>query len=136
MLRNKQKLLGVLIISVAIASILSLRYFSPLSGSYVDITVEQAKELIEANPSLVVLDVRTEEEFHSERIEGAKNIPVDDLEIRLTKLNPNDKILVYCRTGNRSTQAAKILVQNGFSDFYHMVGGIVSWIQAGYPTIQ
>ncbi|UCH02593.1 MAG: rhodanese-like domain-containing protein [Candidatus Bathyarchaeota archaeon] len=106
-----------------------------MSSNYINITVEQAKELIDTNPSLVVLDVRTEEEFLSEHIEGAKNIPVNDLVIRLTELNPNDEILVYCRKGNRSTQTAKILVQNGFLDFYHMDGGLVAWKQAGYPTI-
>ena len=105
-----------------------------LGSGYEDITVEQAKELIETNPSLMILDVRTEGEYNEEHIEGAINIPLDELQQRLSEINPNDQILVYCRTGNRSTQAAEILVENGVSGFYHMRGGIVAWKQKGYSV--
>ena len=71
---------------------------------------------------------------HDEHIEGAINIPLDELQQRLAEINFTDKILVYCRTGNRSTQAAKILVENRFSNFYHMQGGIIAWEQNGYPV--
>jgi len=116
-------------------SILSLHYYFQLSSNYINITVEQAMELSDTNPSLVVLDVRTEEEFFSARIEEAKNTPVDDLVTRLMELNPNDEILVYSRTGNKNVQAAIILVQNGVLDFYHMDGELVAWKQARYPTV-
>ena len=106
-----------------------------LGSDYEDITVEQAKELIETNPSLVILDVRTEAEYNDEHLEGAINIPLDELEQRLAELNPNNKLLVYCMTGYRSTQAAEILVENGVSGFYHMHGGIVAWKQKGYPVV-
>ena len=106
-----------------------------LGSGYEDITVEQAKELIETNPSLVILDVRTEAEYNVEHLEGAINIPLDELEQRLAELNPNNKLLVYCMTGYRSTQAAEILVENGVSGFYHMRGGIFAWKQKGYQVI-
>lgn len=98
---------------------------------YGDITIEQAKSLIESKPSLIILDVRTQEEYDSDHIEGAILIPVDELENRLDELSKNDELLVYCRTGNRSTNAVNILQANGFTKIFHMNDGITGWIQAG-----
>ena len=97
---------------------------------YGDITIEQAKSLIESKPSLIILDVRTQEEYDSDHIEGAILIPVDELENRLDELSKNDELLVYCRTGNRSTNAVNILQANGFTKIFHMKDGITGWIQA------
>ena len=128
--------MSVLFISIVATSLfVYINLIQPGTG-YEDITVEQAKELIETNPSLMILDVRTEEEYNDEHIEGAINIPLHELQQRLAVINPNDQILVYCRTGNRSTQAAEILVENGLSGFYHMRGGIVAWKQKGYSVIK
>ncbi len=99
---------------------------------YGDITVEQAKKLIEINQSLLILDVRTGSEFDSGHIKGAINIPLEELQQRLGELKPNDEILVYCRTGIRSSKAMKILADNGFSWVYNMLGGIEAWKKAGY----
>ncbi|UCH57387.1 MAG: rhodanese-like domain-containing protein [Candidatus Bathyarchaeota archaeon] len=103
---------------------------------YGDITVEEAVRLIAENPGLVILDVRTEAEFKEGHIEGAINIPVEELQGRLVEINPVDEFLVYCRTGNRSATAVGILEQNGYSRLYHMEGGIVAWTGAGYPTVK
>ena len=132
--RKKPLLVSVLFISVVTTSLFVYYNLIQLGSGYEDITVEQAKELIETNLSLVILDVRTEAEYNDEYIEGAINIPLDELQQRLVEINPNDKILVYCRTGNMSTQAAEILVENGVSGFYRMRGGIVAWKQKGYPV--
>jgi len=134
MYRKKTFLFSVLLISFVATSIFIYYNMIQSWSGYDDITAEQAKELIETNSSLVILDVRTETEYNDKHIEGAINIPLDELQQRLEEINPNDTILVYCRTGNRSTQAAEILVENGFSNFYHMRGGIVAWKQNGYPV--
>lgn len=118
-----------------VISFYSVYYLSSLDNSYINIDVSKAKELIENDPSIVILDVRTEGEYHNEHIEGAINIPVDELEQRVGELIPNTKLLVYCRTGNRSTTASQTLLENGFTGFYHMQDGIEAWKQAGYPTI-
>jgi len=99
---------------------------------YGDITVEQARRLTETNPFLVILDVRTGSEFEGGHIIGAINIPVDELQSRIGTLNSNDEILVYCRTGIRSSRAMKILADNGFLRVYNMLGGIEAWIEANY----
>ena len=104
-------------------------------GGYGDLTVEQAKSLIDSNPALVILDVRSQEEYDSGHLEGAILIPVDELGTRLDELSPDEDLLVYCRTGNRSSNAVNILQANGFTKIYHMKDGITAWIQAGYPTV-
>ena len=102
--------------------------------NYGDITIEQAKLLIESKPSLIILDVRGQDEYDIGHIERAIIIPLDELEDRLDELSKNDELLVYCRTGNRSSSAVNILQSNGFTMIFHMKDGITGWIQAGYPT--
>ena len=64
----------------------------------------------------LLLDVRTQEEYDQDNIEGATLIPVAELEARLKEIEQyKDKpILVYCRSGNRSMTASQILIENGF----------------------
>ncbi|HOP28171.1 MAG TPA: rhodanese-like domain-containing protein [Spirochaetota bacterium] len=65
----------------------------------------------------LIVDVRTPEEFAAARFEGAVNIPLSELEKNLQIFGDKDmKIIVYCRTGNRSGQAKKILIKNGFEN--------------------
>jgi parallel beta-helix repeat protein len=105
-----------------------------LANSYTDITVSEAKTMIESNPSLVILDVRNQSEYNSGHIRNAKLIPVYELESRLDELNINDEILVYCKVGGRSSVASEILASNGFSYVYNMLGGITAWINEGYSV--
>ncbi|MGD2200599.1 MAG: rhodanese-like domain-containing protein [Candidatus Bathyarchaeota archaeon] len=102
---------------------------------YGDVSVEEAMTLIEEKPGLVILDVRTGSEFQDGHIEGAINIPVGELDQRLSEISPNDEYLVYCRTGNRSTTAVEIMKEKGYLMIYHMDGGITAWTQAGLSTI-
>jgi len=85
------------------------------------------------NTDHILLDVRTPEEFASGYIAGAINIPVQELDQRLSELSTDKEIIVYCRSGNRSAQASTILSNNGFSSVADM-GGIIDWEQAGYPV--
>jgi rhodanese-related sulfurtransferase len=103
---------------------------------YGDVTVDAAKSLIESNTTLVIVDVRTQDEYESGHIEGAILIPVSELEERLDELSTEDELLIYCRTGNRSANAVTILQENGFTQIFHMNNGIAAWIHAGYPTVQ
>ena len=99
------------------------------------VKIEQAEKLLA--DGVQVLDVRTKEEWDAGRLKGA--IRVDFLEEGfLTKavaaLDPKKPLLVYCRSGNRSEKAAKILRDGGFSAVYEMTGGIVAWEAAGKPV--
>lgn len=103
-------------------------------NGYTDVSVKEAKELIDSG-DVFVLDVRTVREFESEHIEGAVNINVNELSSRLDEVPRNEAILVYCRSGSRSVTASNILVDAGYSDVYNMLGGMNDWIAAGYPYV-
>ena len=124
----------VLIVLAAALSVYMYQTLVPQS-EYENVSVAKASELLESKPSLVLLDVRTQEEFDNEHIEGAILIPVQELEDRTDELSKDDELLVYCRTGNRSQTAVSILKNKGFEKIYHMDGGITAWKAAGYPTI-
>lgn len=143
---NKQKLvyLAFFFMLLIAISIFAQRAEDDPAGVE-NVTVEEARELIEED-DVFVLDVRTPSEFNSSHIEGATLIPVTNafgsnlspdslLEARINEVPKNKKILVYCRSGHRSTSASKILVAAGYSDIYNMQGGITAWISAGYPVV-
>lgn len=81
----------------------------------------------------LLLDVRTPEEFNSGHIPGAVNISVDQLAQRLSEVPQDKPVVLYCRSGNRSNQAAQILDRAGYTQIYDL-GGIVTWQQQGYPV--
>ena len=103
-------------------------------NGYVNVNVSEAKQMIETNPSLVILDVRTQEEYDEGHLENAVLIPVSELESRLDELNKDKPILVYCKLGGRSATASQILVDNGFSGVYNMLGGVTAWRDVAYPV--
>ena len=104
---------------------------------YVTISVSEAKELILNTSNLFILDVRTQSEFDAGYIEGAYLIPHTEIENRTTELPKNKSvlILVYCRSGKRSTDASQILIDLEFERIFNMDGGIIAWQAAGYEII-
>jgi rhodanese-related sulfurtransferase len=107
----------------------------PEKAKYVDITVQQGKEMIDSG-EVFILDVRTREEYNESHIMGSILIPVQELDIRFKELPQDKKILVYCRSGSRSVTASEILVKNGFTQIYNMQGGITGWKNAGYEVVK
>ncbi len=88
---------------------------------------------------LVILDVRTPEEFEAGHLDGAVMLDFyePDFADRLAELDPDVPYLLYCRSGNRSGQTAAILKDLGFADVADVDGGIVAWADAGLPiTVQ
>ncbi len=130
----------IILVAVAIVAIVAGLYTPRLlhwnNSKYGDVSVQEAKDLIDKKPDIVILDVRTVAEFNDGHIAGAINIPVEELSNRVSELNKGDELLVYCRTGNRSTTAVSILKEAGFTKIYHMHEGISVWIQEGYPVVQ
>ncbi len=78
------------------------------------ITAKQAQTLLENDQNVTLLDVRTIEEFKTGHLRDAQLIPLSVLEKNLNKVNKNKKVIVYCRSGNRSVAASRILEKNGF----------------------
>lgn len=92
---------------------------------------------IQAEPpeGLVILDVRTPEEFADGHLDGAIMIDFyeDDFVDRLSALDPETPYLLYCRSGNRSGKTAAILEDLGFTDVADVDGGVVAWADSGLP---
>lgn len=101
-------------------------------------SVEDLKQQLDSNTDLLVLDVRTSNDFADEqgRIGQAKNIPVEELPNRLDELNgyASKPVYLVCRTDRRSAKAAQILTRNGFTDVHIVRGGMTDWNKAKYPV--
>lgn len=89
---------------------------------------EEARRIMEEEKDCLILDVRTPDEFAAGHIEGAVCIPLETMDRAIgTKLKDKDQvILVYCRSGSRSTRAALKLVQSGYRNVKEM-GGLITW---------
>ena len=93
-----------------------------------NITAEEAKKLMDTEEGYVILDVRTQAEYEQKHIPGAILIPDYEIEaLALEKLPDKDQlILVYCRSGRRSKNAAQILADLGYTNIKEF-GGIIDW---------
>lgn len=107
-----------------------------------DISPQEASALIQQNinsDQLVILDVRTPSEFQAEHINGAINRDVSAGvfrdQMKSKGMDMSKAYLVYCQSGTRSTTAAKIMQELGYTQIYNMKGGIGKWKDAGYPTV-
>lgn len=95
---------------------------------YVNITAEEAKQIMDSEEGYIILDVRTQEEYDEGHIPGAVLIPNTEIEARAEEeLTDKDQlILVYCRSGRRSKLAAEALVELGYTNIKEF-GGIIDW---------
>ena len=100
----------------------------PDQGEVQEIDSAQGRALIDEGEVLVV-DVRTLEEYREGHLVGAQHIPVEDEELwstRVAALDPEQPVAVYCRTGRRSDIAGELLVEAGFTQVYDL-GGVTDW---------
>lgn len=102
-------------------------------GTVVLVDAEASEQLIESTQDLVVLDVRTPEEVAAGALPGAINIDLSspDFTRQVAELDHDVPYFVYCRSGNRSAQAVKIMQDLGFTEIYELDGGILDWAEAG-----
>lgn len=87
---------------------------------------------------VVVLDVRTIDEFNSGHIEGAKQLDyyeTDSFNASIDALDKNVTYLLYCRSGGRSGTTYDMMVQKGFKNVYNLEGGMLAWQKANMPVI-
>ena len=102
--------------------------FAPKTTGYRQVTTEEAVNIMQTEENYVILDVRTAQEFASGHIPGAVLLPNETIGTEDIPLLPDKDqlILVYCRSGNRSKQAAEKLAQLGYTNIVEF-GGINSW---------
>ncbi len=125
------------VFSVALVVFLGILFLVHRMSAPRSLGAADAYTLLRKDTTVVVLDVRTEEEFRSStgRLERAILIPVESLGARAEELSgwKGRTILVYCRSGRRSRNAVSLLEQRGHTAV-NLEGGILGWIARGFPV--
>ena len=118
-----KELLGNPLVLIAIL-VIGVIAFSRLSGKRM--SGDEARQLVEGGA--VLIDVRTPGEFSAGHIEGAKNIPLDQVERRVKDFPKDKDIVLYCRSGARSGQALRLLESKGYdATKLHNLGPMSAW---------
>ena len=99
-----------------------------------NITVQEAIQ-IRTEKDLIVLDVRTPEEYQSGHLQDAKNVNflAGDFDTQIKSLDKSKKYVVYCKKGGRSRKASEVLVQAGFENVLDVSGGFDAWKAQNLP---
>ncbi|MEA2001256.1 MAG: rhodanese-like domain-containing protein [Actinomycetota bacterium] len=101
--------------------------------------VGEIEEIVASPPAdLILLDIRTPEEFAAGHLAGAINVDyyANDFEDRLAELNLEVPYVMYCNSGNRSSNALPVMDSLGFQEVYELDGGIQAWFSANLPIEQ
>ncbi len=119
-----------LVLTLIVALVLTVACQSETQGIEGEVQLiapEEAQPMIEEE-EVVLIDVRTPEEYEAGHIPGSVNIPIDTVEEEVIRQYPPEdhQVMVYCRTGSRSGQAAAILAGQGYDPVYDL-GGILDW---------
>ncbi len=104
-----------------------------LPGS--DLTPAQVEEAIK-DPEVQLVDVRSQGEWDSGRIAGARFIPITEFKGRLAEMDRSKPVITYCAAGGRSLQAMEILKKEGYTKVAHLSDGIDGWREAGKAVVR
>lgn len=118
-----QKLIWLLVFSLLIGGCAA-----PEKAEYRKISPQDAKEMLDTRSDIILLDVRTQEEFDAGHISGAVLLPNTEIAKGAAEALPDKgaTILVYCRSGNRSASASRELISMGYTGVIDF-GGIIEW---------
>jgi rhodanese-related sulfurtransferase len=96
-----------------------------------------AQEFASKSITGTVLDVRTEGEVAQGKIEGAVEIDFYSADFldQVSQISKDQEVYLYCAVGARSEEAARMLLQQGYTKVYHLQGGIQGWVQQGLPVV-
>ncbi len=135
----KPRLIRSLLLLILALSILVTACSSDTTTQSIElVSPADAAQVIADDPAgLVVLDIRTPEEFNEARLADAIMVDfyADDFADQLDTLDKDVPYVMYCRTGNRSSDAVKTMKDLGFVEVYEIDGGIVNWYEQGYPVV-
>lgn len=113
---------------------LKFHSLKPFQGVPV-ITPHELKNELQSETPPVLLDVREAAELQISQLPGAHHIPLGELTRRILELDSNQNVVVICRSGARSAEAAKLLIRNGHTRVRNLVGGINAWANDVDPTL-
>ncbi|MCR8666490.1 rhodanese-like domain-containing protein [Aestuariibaculum sp. M13] len=127
----------IVLVSVILISFFGCKGLST-QKDIANVPVSSAIELVDNTSKLQLIDVRTPEEYEAGHLERAANIDFfsDSFRAEIEKLDKHKPVLVYCKSGGRSSKSAAIFKELGFTKIYNMEGGITSWKEAGYKTVK
>ncbi|MBI1921366.1 MAG: rhodanese-like domain-containing protein [Geobacter sp.] len=120
-----KKFVFAMIVTVTMASV-------AFAATHRNVSSVEAKQLLQKNHNVFLLDCRTPDEFRQARLGGAVLIPINEIERRLGEVPKNKPILVYCAVGSRSNLVAGFLASKGYNEVYNMTDGIVGWYRNGF----
>lgn len=122
---------------LVISALILLAGCTSTTAGVTKMNVSEFSEKI-SEPGVVLLDVRTPGEFAEGFIQGARLIDFQsgNFEKEITTLDKNATYAVYCRSGNRSGQAVKVMHDAGFHNLYNLDGGVIDWANAGLPLVR
>lgn len=127
--------LRIMVGLLLLASIMTLGIAAGCSqpGSYTDVSPAEAKQMIDENPDLIVIDVSPS--YAAGHLPGAVNYYLGDgsLDAAIPMLDKDATYLVYCHVESASRQGAQKLVDAGFMNVYRLEGEYEAWVDAGYP---
>jgi rhodanese-related sulfurtransferase len=115
-------------------SLLLVGCASDSTNTYIDLSPSEAKELIDSNPDLIIIDVSP---FYAQgHIPGSINYYLGDgsLDAAIPMLDKNKVYLVYCHVDSVSIAGANKLIEAGFKNVYRLEGNYSAWVDAGYPV--
>jgi adenylyltransferase/sulfurtransferase len=108
--------------------------FKEAPVSIPEMSVQELKRRLDAGDALVIVDVREPHEHTAANI-GGTLIPMGEIPARMDELDADAEIVVYCRTGNRSTRVVEFLQDSGFEKVWNLTGGIRAWSQEIDPAV-
>ena len=120
-----KRFIGILLLALLLTACTQEK---PQEEVYMNITAQEAKQIMDTQEGYIILDVREQEEFDQGHIPGAILIPYTQIEEMADEMLPQKEqlILVYCRSGRRSKIAAEALVELGYTNIREF-GGIIDW---------
>lgn len=103
-----------------------------------DLSSAQFQDYIALHPAVLLIDVRTPEEFTGGHLPNAVNIPVTDssFEEKMSQFPKDKPVLVYCRSGHRSVMACNKLLSLGFMEVKNLAQGIIDWQASGKQIVR
>lgn len=100
--------------------------------------VRQLKQKLDAQEKIQFIDCREQQEWNEGHIPGATFLPLSEFEQKYQSIlnDKNATIVIHCRSGKRSMNACMFLLSKGYTDLTNVEGGIMGWMQEGYPISQ
>lgn len=97
-----------------------------------EISVQELSEILEKDPSTILIDVREQDEFEDVNLSG-RLIPMSEIEERFAEIPKDAPVYIHCRSGKRSRTAIEFLKSKGYSNCFNVAGGILAWLNEVDP---